>query len=365
MGSEGGNKTTHLSILEEARRNPGTSFRAAVAFLERVVGSSVRVGDYGPVGQEPIRFRHDSSLYFPVSDISSIDLSESAPEVDGRSSAPPFDVMTTFLGLTGSSSPLPSYILEEVVREDDGKMRDFLDVFHHRFISLFYRAVSRYDYSTEFCSDATDVWSQRIMALAGLDVFEKEDSSALPRWQILRLASLLTGQNSSAWSLQRALEDVLSDVLGDAKVEIEQFIGAWVPVDKDDRIQLGKKNHVLGQNTTLGKRVYDVSGKFRIHMGPLSKKAYNTLYHDPKIREKIRAVVALCSRDSLDHDLELELDSDSATAFTVSATSPFGLGIDTFLGQPERKEALRVVVDLSSVPHQEESPAKLAPASFL
>jgi type VI secretion system protein ImpH len=103
-------------------------------------------GDYGPVNEESIRFRHDPSLTFATSDVSSIKARpRRAGETGDGPDEPVYEITTTFLGLTGTVSPLPTYMAEEVLHEDHDRpaQREFLDVFHHRIISLFYRAHAR------------------------------------------------------------------------------------------------------------------------------------------------------------------------------------------------------------------------------
>jgi len=51
-------------------------------------------------------------------------------------------MVTNFFGLAGANSPLPTPLTElvlERLREKDAGMRDFLDIFNHRLISILYR----------------------------------------------------------------------------------------------------------------------------------------------------------------------------------------------------------------------------------
>src|SRR5262249_23771600 len=126
---------------------PHSTFFHIVALLERLTPDAVRVGGDGPPSGEKIRFRHDHELNFSAGDIASARvrlLPQSAERYLDEPKAV-YEVTTTFLGLTGTMSPLPTYMAEEVLHEDDKRpaRRDFLDIFHHRFISFFYRAVAK------------------------------------------------------------------------------------------------------------------------------------------------------------------------------------------------------------------------------
>jgi type VI secretion system protein ImpH len=115
-----------------ARRIP---FVTLVEHLERLVVGSVPVGARGPVADEIVRFSHDPSLVFHSSDIASM-------RVEGTRVA----LTTTFLGATGAVSPLASFFTEDVLHadsQDQNILAAFYDVFHHRLLSLLYRALQR------------------------------------------------------------------------------------------------------------------------------------------------------------------------------------------------------------------------------
>jgi len=127
------------SILAQAQRY---GFFAAVTLLERLTPDAPRIGGLGPAADEAVHFHHDPSLSFPTSDVSSV---KKVQKGDPNNTLGPkrtvYDITCTFLGLTGAASPMPSYFIEEVLHEDPDypAQREFLDIFHHRILSLFYR----------------------------------------------------------------------------------------------------------------------------------------------------------------------------------------------------------------------------------
>ncbi|MBL9039464.1 MAG: type VI secretion system baseplate subunit TssG, partial [Archangium sp.] len=72
-----------------------------VALMERLTAGAARIGGDGPVADEAIRFRHNPALTFSAGDLSAVEMTFGATTR--------FEVETTFLGLTGSSTPLPLY----------------------------------------------------------------------------------------------------------------------------------------------------------------------------------------------------------------------------------------------------------------
>ena len=113
------------------------NFFQAVRILERLRAGKP-VGHDGPPGDECVRFRSHLSLDFPASAIQLLNV-----PADHR--LPPA-MTVTFMGLTGPSGALPRFYTEFLLerrRHKDPVLREFLDLFNHRLISLFYRAWER------------------------------------------------------------------------------------------------------------------------------------------------------------------------------------------------------------------------------
>lgn len=313
---------------------PRSRFFTVVGLLERLMPDRARVGGDGPVHEEALRLRNDPSLAFPSGDIRRVQPTR-IPELPGEPLTPYRDgieVTTTFLGLTGSVSPMPTYMAEEVAQDDDTAQRDFLDVFHHRVLSLLYRVVTRYSGAREHLSSADDVWTHRYLTTAGLDAVAAGPSDVLPRWLILRLLPLLVGHNRSAASLELALQEAMRAVLGETgRLEVRQFVGSRAPVDAQQRTQLGVRNHALGQTVMIGARSVDRAGRFAIRVGPLTTRNYSGFMKDGPHARTIRAVVELFTRQPLDYDLELLLEEDAVPRFRLSAEYPVPLGRGTWL----------------------------------
>jgi type VI secretion system protein ImpH len=332
------------ALVETARKlaesAPQAGFFPLVAFLERLTAHAVRVGGPGPVNEEMIRFRHDPSLGFPAGEVREVSLRQVPVRAeDAHSRRPLFEVVTNFLGLTGSVSPLPHYMAEEVAQEDPDHAvrREFLDLFHHRLLSLLYRIESKYRVSSETNTSFTDQWSRRLLALGGFDTYEKPPKAGgLPTWRLLRIAPLLASRSRTAEQLEVALQDVLGEDLEGARVSVRQFVGRWVDIDA--RVQLGVANHQLGRNMLLGGKAFDRTGKIQLHISPLPPRAYKRLMPDGDLLPLVREVVALFVRDPLEYDLELGLTEGVQQQFRLSRGEPSKLGRDTWLGTSQQTQ---------------------------
>ena len=287
---------------------PRSSFFALASFLERITEGAVQVGTEGPPAREAIRFRHDPDLGFSASDISHIDVVGEDP--------PRFEMVTTFLGLTGSVSPLPSYLVESVLFDAarGAAQKDFLDVFHHRVLSLLYRAKTKLDPAREHRSDGSDPWLNRLLGLASV---HQDPGIALEPKHLMRLIPVLIKKTRGAAALQVAVVAVLIDELPQVKVTVREFVGSWIEVDQDQQTQLGITNHKLGTEMMLGRRVYDQRGKFALHVSTLSRDEADFFLEGQPLLDRVRATVSLVLRDPIEYDLELELDAGSATSLKL------------------------------------------------
>lgn len=340
-------------VLAGARNS---SFFHVVALLERLTLDSVRVGGDGPVDGERIRFRHDADLGFSAGDISAVSVEEMPKGADAYLEAPTpvFRVQTTFLGLTGIASPLPLYIAEEILHEDDQNpvRRDFLDVFHHRVISLFYRAVMKFMPPREHLTSRDDPWMRRALCLTNLDPQIQTLKLRVEHPSVLvRLAPLLAGRGRGPRVLALALREVLREGLApDGTVHVEQFAGGWIEVDEDQRMAIGIRNCELGVEAILGKRAYDQSGRFSVRIGPLHGHNYRRFLRDGDLLPVVKDVVELCSKESLDFDVKLELAADAVPSFQLSARGEGAeLGRDTRLRGATRVAETMVIPDVGNM----------------
>jgi len=336
-----------LALVEQAAP---AGFFALVALLERLLPAEARVGGAGPPSAEAIRFRHDPALSFSAGDVASVDRAKPpADPFEAAQAKPRFEVTTTFLGVTGSSTPLPLYLAEEVALEDPDRplRRDFLDLFHHRLLSFLYRLVARYDASAEFVSGGADEWSKRILALGGTDAFG-DVAPRLPSWRLLRLAPLLAARARNATTLEIALGDVLGRELDGARITVEEFTGTWVELEQPQLARLGVANHRLGQDLVLGERIHDRAGKFRIVFQSLTNRGYERLLPNGNLFPVVKEVVGRMLADPLAYELELVLAIGAVPPFALSSSSSGArLGETTWLGGRAHGET-RVTVDVAS-----------------
>lgn len=114
---------------------------------------------------DPVRFRPHPGMGFPVSELKAVEYDEDNPDA-----AP--TVRTTFNGLYGVDSPLPTAWLDDIAQRREGyeAQMAFLDIFNHRILTQFYRIWRKYSYPATFAPGGTDSTSQCLLGLIGLGI---------------------------------------------------------------------------------------------------------------------------------------------------------------------------------------------------
>lgn len=300
------------TLAPRARR---FSFFQLVRLLERGARPAARVGHEGPAASEALRFRPDTSLAFPASDVTDLSVIESA-----GTRRPRFRITTSFLGLYGATSPLPSFYSEDILRadEENDRVRAFLDIFHHRLLSLFYRCWSKHRHHVQFEYGEGDRFTPRVFALGGFGTPDLAQATGLPEpGRLVHFAGLLNQRTRSA----SALEGLLSDYFDGLPIEIEQCTGRWIPIVSRQRASLGQRACRLGRDCTLGERVFDRTGSFRVRVGPLDYPRYLRFLPDQEDHRTLRQLVSVFTNDAFEFDLALRVRKRPALKLTSKKTT--------------------------------------------
>ena len=282
------------------RRGYDFDFFQAVRLLQRLDPSRRQVGRGGPPRAEAARFRAQVALAFPPSSIHEI----RRPTADN-----PVPVMTqAFMGLTGPNGVLPRHYTELLYRMERERvpernaLRDWLDIFNHRWVSLFYRAWEKYRFYLPYerglhVADEPDPFTLALLCLVGhglpplrrrlvvtlaapaddpLRAREQPPARGLVRIDDLTLlyyGGLLAHRPRNA----AGLESIAGDYFR-LPARVHQFQGQWLLLEPANQTRLsddaGRDNNQLGVTAVAGERVWDVQTKFRLQLGPLGYDAF-------------------------------------------------------------------------------------------
>lgn len=324
----GEERSADSPLINELLRNPRQfSFFQAVRLLEGQAPDGAPVGNSGPVDRETVRFRSNASLGFPVADLETI---ERLPA--NGDNWPKFRLTVNFAGLYGPVSPLPAFYTEEIVAGNDreSNRRDFFDLFHHRYGSLLYRSWEKYRYYLSYRPGGTDDFSQRLFGLAGLDGETLGNGPLLERRErLLSSLGLLMLQGRSAATVERLIAHFFDGL----PVRIRQFIERDAAIMPEQLARLGLANCRLGVDCTIGARVRDLGGKFRLAIGPLGPAAFRRFLPDGEGHRWLSRLVPYLIKDPLDCDLELTLTAEEIPDLELAADNPCRLGWSSWLGR--------------------------------
>jgi len=307
--------------LENLRAKPWTvSFFQAVRLLRRALPRRGAVGEFVPPANESVRFQANPSLGFPASEIQSLDWPDRAER--------PAQMKVNFMGLCSPSGVMPTpyteLILDRAQKKDNG-FRDFLDIFNHRLISLFYRAWEKYRFFVRYERREPDSLSPLLMSFVGLGTKGLTGRQEVADESLMFYAGLLGQRPRSAL----ALKQLLADYFG-VPVEVEQFVGKWIRLDARNQTEFKDAERVterLGYGAVVGDEVWDTQSTVRVKLGPLSRERY--LDFLPRSGSKgyalLNSILKFYCGTEIDFEVQLILDRDQTPGLELSGDTDSNL----------------------------------------
>jgi type VI secretion system protein ImpH len=234
------------------------------------------------------------------------------------------------LGLLGPNGPLPLHYTE-LVRErtenhNDATLSDFLDIFHHRYLTHMYRAWAQSQAAAGLDRADDETFSPYIARLTGHDPLEIRDS-VLPSHARLAASPHLARDTRNPDGLAQTLARFFA-----VPVRVQEFVMHWIRIDEEDRTRLAapRASSVMGAGAIAGEVVPDRQNKFRLVLGPLSLDQYLRFTPQgkdlPLLLEWVRGFVGF----EFIWDVELRVRHDCAPPARLGDAEK--LGWSTWLG---------------------------------
>jgi type VI secretion system protein ImpH len=270
--------------------------------LEALYRDQPRFGRSTRPSQDAIRLAQEPSVEFAPATLAAWE-----PPQNDR----PARLLVHFFGLFGPDGPLPLH-LTEYARDRRRNHRDpsfhrFADIFHHRALSLFYRAWANARPTVSFDRPEEDRFALYLGALIGLGMDSLRNRDAMPDLAKLHFAGHLACQTRHA----EGLASILSAFFR-MPVRIESFIGAWLSLQPGDHTRLAERPETvtLGKTALLGARIWSRQHKFRVVFGPLSLPEYLRLLPGGTSFHRLIPIVRNYAGDTLVWDVNLILKRD-------------------------------------------------------
>jgi type VI secretion system protein ImpH len=308
-------------------------FFQAVRLLEAVRPEMPRVGRSLSPREDPVRFGQNPSLAFAPASVESF-----LPPDD---ELPP-RLRVYFLGLFGPNGPLPFHLTEfaheRLHSNRDASLARFLDVFHHRALSLFYRCWADSRKAVDLDRPAESRHSKYFGSFFGFGLPSMCNRDTVPDWAKLFFTGRLAAQNRNP----EGLEAILAEDLG-APVKLTTFVGEWLNLPPRSLCSLGSspENCLVGQTTIVGSRLWVGHLKFRLRIGPLDFGQFKRLLPNQNLFQRLKDWVLNYAGREFVWDANLVLKAAEVPEIRLGELGGGGLlGWTTWLKSlPFRKDA--------------------------
>lgn len=249
-------------------------FLAAMRLLEAMTPQRRSVAEGDDPRAEGVRFNTRPHLDFQPGDLNAI--------VTPRGAGDPFEVAANFFGLAQANGPLPYSFAEELIDRafrHDHAGGAFLDLFHHRLISIFFRARKKYRPALTHRPPDLGRVGSTLKALAGLGTRGLENRLAIPDRSLAELSGLLLGTRRTQVGLEQAVKHHFG-----LEAEVLPFRGAFKKLEGHQATRLGTQNSVLrgpgdpgSDGAMLGDRVFIADAGFELRLGPVDDEGLERL----------------------------------------------------------------------------------------
>jgi len=255
-----------------------------------------------------IRLSANPEIAFPCSDVENVVRDQDV-----------LNVVLSFLGLMGISSPLPNYFTEygAIHSHERNALADFLNNFDNRLYALFFQAWKK---CYPFPLSNNDI-SIFLKSQYSISIESNQEEIDFPYY-----FGLMAGGLGNI----NCLIEMISDFCDGVKVSVEQWCSQWVKVDC---LGILGKDLVLSDNIVLGERIIDRSGKFSVILELnhfQSIRSYNSGSGSiTGVFDIIRAYLP----QYLEYDVKVKFTSENMSAVNLG-TDNVSLGIDSICGEP-------------------------------
>jgi type VI secretion system protein ImpH len=346
MASPGRRSARHLT--DEIRAD-GSRFR----FFQAVRVLALSAAKAGSKAAIPatLRFGSPLSLAFQASEIAAVEARSAkarAPREDETAAqsavTPPattqndvLEMTVGFMGMTGPAGVLPVAYTELLIDRRnqfrDSTGHQFLDLFTHRAVSLFYQAWRKHRFYLPYEAGNADGFSRNLLDIVGVGLSNLQQrleatGGGIPDRFLTHYAGLLSQKPVSAANIAALVRGYFA-----VDAELEQFVGQWMHLPPHEQSALDGRPCCLGQNTFVGERLWDRQTKVRIKLGPLSRAQFSQFMPGQPGLAALRELIQFCVGFTLDCDVALILKREEIPAPVLedTPTAPPRLGYNLWL----------------------------------
>ncbi len=288
---------------------------------------------------------HEESLR--IAQAAALDFAPSEVEHLGTDAENRALVRQRFFGLFGPNGPMPLHFTQWVrdrTRHDyDGTLEAFVNLFHHRMATLFYRSWASSHGVVQRDRPREDRFGEKVACLTGGADTRVDDAERDQR-------RFFCGHFGGAHRNAEGLKQVVASTTG-ANVTVQSFALRYLRLDEENYTRLarnvpptvdhssqrfpenrGENRAQLGVNTVLGRSTPDRCSGMDVSVGPLDRSEFLRLIPSgekhPVLKNVIRQYVGI----GFDCRVILGLRTNEITPICLGKTGQ--LGIQSWVGTP-------------------------------
>lgn len=300
------NSSQLLTLLEQSPES--FQFLQAMRLLEGIyygpgaAQAQRPLGYHHPLQEEAVFLQQALSLTFPEHDLSTVQHPAFPNQLLRH-------LQLNFMGLCGQSGPLPEAFTRQLLRAQKQKqtaLSDFLNLFHHRLLSLYYRALEK---NNPYC-----LYQRHCQRHPReLEALHHPDADQQLRYFY---AGIFSQRPRNAANLKALIANYFQ-----LPVHIETHIGAWYGLSGDEISHLTAKSHHnrLGKSLLLGTKIYSLQHKIRLLIGPLDYGQFLGLLPDHPLLNTIARVTRQYVGAEIQFEIRPCLRATEAPALTLNA----------------------------------------------
>lgn len=271
-----------MNILQEISDNPHKfGFYEAMRLVENYYSDKPRLGETLRSADDVVRLGQTPSSAFAPSTLSTAKLESNQI----------LQLKVFFFGMFGPNGALPLHLTEyandRVRNARDESLIYFMDIFHHRLLSLFYRAWANKEPTVHYDRPDQDRFHIYMGSLLGIGTPEMQDRDRMPDNSKMHYAGHMATLTRHAEGLASVLQSYFN-----VPVSIKEFIGEWLEIPEESRCYLGMslEGGKLGEDAVLGGKSWQRQYKFRVLIGPMDLEEYEGLLPG---RDKLKQVATI------------------------------------------------------------------------
>ena len=262
----------------------------------------------------PLRFHANPSLDFPPSQIEGLEVPPAGPA----------HMTVNFLGLVGPMGVLPYFYSELVndrVRAKDPTLKAFLDIFHHRLVSLFHQAWEKHRFPALWERGESEGVSTALRALLGIGSPGLRERQNVSDHVLMFYTGLLAIESRPAAALEQLLEDYFQ-----VPAAVDQFSGAWYLLPEAQQCRLGSETcfEELGVGAIVGDAIWNQQSRVRVRLGPMPLGRYREFLPGGNAYREAEALIEFFANRQYEFELQLALTREEVPEFELGTELPLG-----------------------------------------